>query len=45
MRLIELFKLRLVQIALHDADASGNVRRARRLAPIEALLRAEVSAT
>lgn len=46
MRLLELWfrriRLRVLQIALHDADITGNRELARRIAPQEALLRAEL---
>lgn len=35
-------RLRLIQIALHDAELTGNDNVARRLAPEEARMRAEL---
>lgn len=41
-RKARLVRLRLLQIALHDAECVGNTTTARRLAPEEACLRAEL---
>ncbi len=42
-RALRLVRLRLLQIALHDAEETGNYVVARRLAPQEACLRAELA--
>jgi hypothetical protein len=42
LRAIRIVRLRLLQIALHDADLVGNREAARRIAPQEARMRAEL---
>jgi hypothetical protein len=38
-------RLRLLQIALHDAEITGNTETARSIAPTEARLRAQLTTT
>jgi hypothetical protein len=43
IRAFKVIRLRLLQIALHDATETGNTDYARRIAPEECRLRAELT--